>query len=188
MSGKLISTLFIPYLIIAILGVISQNEYSDNPDAANSLANEMLDIRVSDVKAVGTAAYTGEDKENILTSGFSFLTDATGTMFGFSKNLFYTLTLSYSWWSNCKKSTNKDPGYNSDGQELPEGTGDCYIDSLGNVAKDAPLPYMLVRYLIIIMALPAIYVLLFKSAELFARFINAAGSAFASTFAFLRGV
>ena len=27
-----------------------------------------------------------------------------------------------------------------------------------------------------------------KSAELFARFINAAGSAFASTFAFLRGV
>ena len=26
----------------------------------------MLDIRVSDVKAVGTAAYTGEDKENIL--------------------------------------------------------------------------------------------------------------------------
>ena len=188
MSGKLISTLFVPYLIIAILGVISNNEYSDNPDTANTLANQMLDIRVSDVKAVGTAAYTGEDKENILQSGFTFLTDATGTMFGFSKNLFYTLTLRYSWWSQCKKSTDEDAGYNSYGQVLDEGTGDCYIDSIGQVAKDAPLPYMLVRYLIIIMALPAIYVLLFKSAELFARFINAAGSAFASTFAFLRGV
>ena len=105
MSGKLISTLFIPYLIIAILGVISQNEYSENPDTANTLANQMLDIRVSDVKAVGTSSYTGEDNENILSSGFTFLTDATGTMFGFSKNLFYTLTLSYSWWSQCKKST-----------------------------------------------------------------------------------
>ena len=171
MSGKLISTLFIPYLIIAILGVISQNEYSENPDTANTLANQMLDIRVSDVKAVGTSSYTGEDNENILSSGFTFLTDATGTMFGFSKNLFYTLTLSYSWWSQCKKSTDKDPGYNSDGQELDGGTGDCYIDSIGQVAKDAPLPYMFVRYLIIIMALPVIYVLLFKSAELFARFI-----------------
>jgi hypothetical protein len=188
MSGKLISTLFIPYLIIAIMGVVSQNEYSSNPDAANNLANSMLDIRVSDVKAVGTSSYTGEENENILTSGFSFLTDATGTMFGFSKDLFSVLTLSYAWWSNCKKSTNEDPGYNSDGQLLPEGSGDCYIDSIGQIAKDAPLAYMLVRYLLIIMALPAIYVLLFKSAELFARFINAAGSAFASTFQFLKGV
>ena len=188
MSGKLIATLFVPYLIIAILGVISKNEYSENPDNENNLVNAMIDVRVTDVKSVGTAAYTGEDKENILQSGFSFLTDATGTMFGFSKFLFSTLTLSYSWWSQCKKSTDQDAGYNSDGKELDGGTGDCYIDSVGNVAKDAPLPYMLVRYLIIIMALPAIYVLLFKSAELFARFINAAGSAFASTFAFLRGV
>ena len=105
---------------------------------------------------------TDEQRENILTAGFTFLSDATGTMFGFSKNLFSILTLNYSWWSDCKISTSQDMGYDLNGLLLTEPSGECYINQFGIQGTDAPLPYMMVRMFIIILAMPAIYVLLYK--------------------------
>ena len=190
MSSRLMASLFIPYLIIAILGSVADNTYSNSPGEADQLKNQMMAINLSEAKTVGTQTDTGaESRENTIMAGLGFLTDATGTMFGFTKLLFRTLTLDYSWWSSCKKSTDLTPGYNSLGQPLVGGgTGNCFINSLGETAKDAPLPFMFVRYLLLIMAMPAIYIILFKSAELFARFISAVGSGIGALGSFIRGI
>ena len=188
MSGKLMATLFVPYLIISILGTIDRNLYNSNPNSQDELINQMIDIQMSDIDTVGTTTQTEEQKEHSFMSGFSFLTDATGTMFGFAKLLFQTLTLDYSWWSDCKKSTDGDPGYDSLGNPLNSPTGECYINASKIQSKDAPLPYVLVRYFILILALPAIFILLYKSAELFARFVNAAGSGFSAITSFIKGI
>tara|TARA_R110000824_G_scaffold53206_3_gene147415 strand:+ start:286 stop:861 length:576 start_codon:yes stop_codon:yes gene_type:complete len=190
MSSRLMASLFIPYLIIAILGSVADNTYSGSPGEADQLKNQMMAINLSEAKTVGTQTDTGsESRENTILAGLGFLTDATGTMFGFTKLLFRTLTLDYSWWSSCKKSTDINPGYNSLGQALISGgTGNCFINSLGETAKDAPLPFMFVRYLLLIMAIPAIYIILFKSAELFARFISSVGSGIGALGSFIRGI
>lgn len=188
MSAKLMSTLFIPYALIAILGSINDNVYASTPDTSSQLINQMIDVKMGDVSTIGMTTQTEEQKENAFRAGFTFLTDATGTMFGFSKMMFRTLTLDYSWWSDCRKSTAGSPGYNSSGDPLTSPTGECFIDQTGTEAKDAPLAYLLVRFFIIIIALPAIYVLLYKSAELFARFVNAAGSGFSAITSFIRGI
>ncbi len=188
MSAKLMATLFVPYLIIAILGTINENIYDSSPNLEDRLVNQMLDVQISSVDTIGTTTQTEEQKENILSTGFSFLTDATGTMFGFAKLLFKTLTLDYSWWSDCKLSTAGNMGYDSDGNPLTSPTGECYINAAGDQATDAALPYVMVRYLILILALPAIFVLLWQSAQLFARFINAAGSGFSAVTSFIRGI
>ena len=184
------ASLFIPYLIIAILGSVADNTYSNSPGEADQLKNQMMAINLSEAKTVGTQTDTGaESRENTIMAGLGFLTDATGTMFGFTKLLFRTLTLDYSWWSSCKKSTDLTPGYNSLGQPLVGGgTGNCFINSLGETAKDAPLPFMFVRYLLLIMAMPAIYIILFKSAELFARFVSAVGQGIGALGSFIRGI
>ena len=189
MSSRLMASLFIPYLVIAILGSVADNTYSTSPGEADQLKNQMMAINLSEAKTVGTQTDTGaESRENTIMAGLGFLTDATGTMFGFTKLLFRTLTLDYSWWSTCKKSTNTNPGYNSLGQPLVSGTNNCFINSLGETSKDAPLPFMFVRYLLLIMAMPAIYIILFKSAELFARFISAVGSGIGALGSFIRGI
>ena len=92
MSGKLMATLFVPYLIISILGTIDRNLYNSNPNSQDELINQMIDIQMSDIDTVGTTTQTEEQKENSFMSGFSFSPDATGTMFGFAKLLFQTLT------------------------------------------------------------------------------------------------
>lgn len=190
MSAKLMASMFLPYLIIAIIGSISDDIYSSSPDEGGQIINTLYAINLSEAKTVGTQTDTGEESsENTLMAGFGFLTDATGTMFGFTKLLFKTLTLNYSWWSNCEKSTDDNPGYNSLGQPILDGgTGNCIINSLGIASKDAPLPFMFVRYLLLIMALPGIYILLFKSSELFARFLSAVGTGISGLASFVRGV
>tara|TARA_Y100000401_G_C8313985_1_gene221403 strand:- start:28 stop:600 length:573 start_codon:yes stop_codon:yes gene_type:complete len=189
MSSRLMASLFIPYLVIAILGSVADNTYSSSPLGDDQLKNQMMAINVSEAKTVATQTQTGaESRENKIMAGMGFLTDATGTMFGFTKLLFKTLTLNYSWWSECKKSTDTNPGYNSVGNPLISGTNSCYIDANGVTSKDAPQAFMMVRYLLLILALPGIYIILFKSAELFARFISAVGSGIGALSGFIRGI
>ena len=64
----------------------------------------------------------------------------------------------------------------------------CYIDSNGVQAKDAPMAYMFVRYILLIMGLPAIFVLTFKTAELFSRMVSAIGSSFGALSGFIPGL
>ena len=188
MSGRLIAPLFLPYLIIAILGTIADDTFASSQGTAENMINEMYDVRMASGSQAGTSSFTGSSTVNKIKGGFNFLTDATGSIFGFTKNLFKVLTLNYSFWSACEKSTDKLPGYSSTGALLENGTGNCYIDSSGYVSEDAALGYMFIRYALLIMALPAIYVLTFKSAELFARFISAVGSAVGGLVGFLPGL
>ena len=199
MSGKLMATLFIPYLVIAILGSIADNTYSTTSTDNNKLLiNQMYNVQTDNIKAVGTGAYTGNtDRENIFKAGFTFLKDSSSTMFGFAKVLFKILTLNYTWWSECRKSVDSSfslisgyddaAGWNLDGSQRTKGTNQCYINQDLIVEKDAPMPFVMVRYLLLIMGLPAIFILMFKSSELFARFLNAAGSTFGALTSFIRG-
>ena len=188
MRGRLIGTLFLPYLLVSILGQMSEDQFSSSVATGELMVNEIYDARLSEADAAGTASYTGGNTVNKLTTGFTFLTDATGTILGFTKNLFKIITLNYSWWSGCKKSTDVDPGYNSAGNLLTAGTGNCYIDSQGVQYKDAPMGYVFVRYLLLIMALPGIYVLSYKSAELMARFVSSIGSSIGGLASFIPGL
>lgn len=188
MSGRLIGTLFLPYLLISILGSMSQDVFSSSVTTGELMVNEIYDARLSEADAAGTASFTGGNTVNKLTSGMTFLTDSTGTILGFTKNLFKILTLNYSWWSGCLKSTDQDPGYNSAGNLLTGGTGNCYIDSQGVEYKDSPMAYVFVRYLILIMALPGIYVLSYYSAQLMARFISSIGSSIGGLASFIPGL
>ena len=188
MSGRLIATLFLPYLIIAILGTIADDTFAASPDTAESMINEMYDVRMASGSQAGTASYTGASTVQKVKGGFNFLTDATGSIFGFTKNLFKVLTLNYSFWSSCQKSTDANPGYSSTGALLTSGSGSCFIDATGYVSEDAALGYMFVRYALLIMALPAIYVLTFKSAELMARFVSSLGSAIGGIVGFIPGL
>jgi len=57
-----------------------------------------------------------------------------------------------------------------------EATGDCYENENGSIEKSAPIAFRLVRWAIVVMGVPSLVVLGFKSAELFARFIQGVGS------------
>jgi|TARA_A100001037_G_C15066201_1_gene597186 hypothetical protein len=186
MTGRLAATLFIPYLIIGILGSIADNNFSPNQDNEDQLINNMLNTQIEEVRAIG-ASGNSQQEENTFKAGFSFLKDASGTMFGFGKLLFKVLTLNQSWWSGCEKSTKDNPGYNLSGAALTSPSGNCYIYQDGTIAKDSPQAFMMVRYLLLVMGLPAMFMLMFKSAELFARFINAVGSGLGSISTFIRG-
>ena len=188
MTGRLAATLFIPYLIIGILGSIADDNFNQNENNEDQLINNMLNTQIEEVRAIG-ASGNSQEEENTFKAGFSFLKDASGTMFGFGKLLFKVLTLNQSWWSSCKKSVDDDPGYDLSGSLLPKGsaTGQCYIYQDGKIAKDSPQAFMMVRYILLIMGLPAMFMLMFKSAELFARFINAVGSGLGSISTFIRG-
>lgn len=188
MSGRLVGTLFLPYLLISLLGQMSEGTFSSSVSTGELMVNEIYDARLSEADAAGTASFTGGNTVNKLTTGFTFLTDATGTILGFTKNLFKIITLNYSWWSGCKQSTDSDPGFNSSGNLLTAGTGNCYIDSQGVQYKDAPMAYVFVRYLILIMALPGIYVLSYYSAQLMARFISSIGSSIGGLASFIPGL
>ena len=48
--------------------------------------------------------------------------------------------------------------------------------------------YVFVRYLLLIMALPGIYVLSYKSAELMARFVSSIGSSIGGLASFIPGL
>ena len=179
MSGKLIATLFIPYLIISILGTISDDTFGQGASTGEIMVNELYDAQIATGSEAGTAAFTGDTNTvNKLRSGLSMVSDSTGQVFGITQNLFIVLTLNYTFWSGCLKSTDDDPGYDGAGNILLSGTGSCYIDSNGVQAKDAPMAYMFVRYILLIMGLPAIFVLTFKTAELFSRMVSAIGSSF----------
>ena len=94
MSSRLMASLFIPYLVIAILGSVADNTYSTSPGEADQLKNQMMAINLSEAKTVGTQTDTGaESRENTIMAGLGFLPDATGTMIGFTKLLFRRLTL-----------------------------------------------------------------------------------------------
>ena len=88
MSGRLIGSLFLPYLMVSILGTISQDQFTSSVTTGELMVNEIYDARLSEADAAGTASYTGGNTVNKLTTGFTFLTDATGTILGFTKNLF----------------------------------------------------------------------------------------------------
>ena len=189
MSGKLIATLFIPYLIISILGTISDATFGQGASTGEIMVNELYDAQIATGSEAGTAAFTGDTNTvNKLRSGLSMVSDSTGQVFGFTQNLFKVLTLNYSFWSGCLKSTDDDPGYDGAGNILLSGTGSCYIDSNGVQAKDAPMAYMFVRYILLIMGLPAIFVLTFKTAELFSRMVSAIGSSFGALSGFIPGL
>tara|TARA_R100000664_G_scaffold31246_1_gene44674 strand:- start:2828 stop:3400 length:573 start_codon:yes stop_codon:yes gene_type:complete len=189
MSGKLIATLFIPYLIISILGTISDDTFGQGASTGEIMVNELYDAQIATGSEAGTAAFTGDTNTvNKLRSGLSMVSDSTGQVFGFTQNLFKVLTLNYSFWSGCLKSTDDDPGYDGAGNILLSGTGSCYIDSNGVQAKDAPMAYMFVRYILLIMGLPAIFVLTFKTAELFSRMVSAIGSSFGALSGFIPGL
>jgi len=189
MSGKLIATLFIPYLIISILGTISDDTFGQGASTGEIMVNELYDAQIATGSEAGTAAFTGDTNTvNKLRSGLSMVSDSTGQVFGFTQNLFKVLTLNYSFWSGCLKSTDDNPGYDGAGNILLSGTGSCYIDSNGVQAKDAPMAYMFVRYILLIMGLPAIFVLTFKTAELFSRMVSAIGSSFGALSGFIPGL
>ena len=50
------------------------------------------------------------------------------------------------------------------------------------------MAYMFVRYILLIMGLPAIFVLTFKTAELFSRMVSAIGSSFGALSGFIPGL
>ena len=189
MSIKGISVLFIPYLIVSVLGTIADDTFGQGASTGEIMVNELYDAQIATGSEAGTAAFTGDTNTvNKLRSGLSMVSDSTGQVFGFTQNLFKVLTLNYSWWSGCLKSTDDDPGYDGAGNILLSGTGSCYIDSNGVQAKDAPMAYMFVRYILLIMGLPAIFVLTFKTAELFYRMVSAIGSSFGALSGFIPGL
>jgi len=188
MSGRLIGSLFIPYLLVALLGALSTNAFSDSVSTGELMVNEIYDARISEADAAGTTSFTGGNTVNKLTSGFNFLTDSTSNILGFVSGLFKILTLNYPFWSSCKVSTDIDPGYNSAGNLLISGTDSCYIDEHGTEYKDAPTAYVFVRYLLLILALPAIYKLSYSSAELMARFISSVGNSIGALASFIPGL
>tara|TARA_B100001029_G_C14944377_1_gene385046 strand:+ start:136 stop:708 length:573 start_codon:yes stop_codon:yes gene_type:complete len=189
MSGKLIATLFIPYLVISIMGTISDDVFGSSVSTGELMVNEIYDSQIATGSEAGTAAFTGDTNTvNKLRSGLSMVSDSTGQVFGFTQNLFKILTLNYSWWSSCLKSTDEDPGYDGAGNVLPTGSGSCYVDVNGVQSKDAPMAYMFVRYILLIMGLPAIFVLTFKTAELFSRMVSAIGSSFGALSGFIPGL
>jgi hypothetical protein len=181
MSGKLMATLFIPYLVISIMGTISDDVFGSGQSTGELMVNEIYDSQIATGSEAGTAAFTGDTNTvNKLTSGLSMVSDSTGQVFGFTQN--------FSWWSGCLKSTDEDPGYDGAGNLLPSGSGNCYIDVNGVQATDAPMAYMFVRYILLIMGLPAIFVLTFKTAELFSRMVSAIGSSFGALSGFIPGL
>ena len=189
MSGKLMATLFIPYLLIAILGTIADDTFGFEQNEGEKMVNSIYDSQIATGSQAGTAAFTGDTNTvNKLTTGLSMVSDSTGQVFGFTQNLFRVLTLNYSFWSGCYKSSDDDPGYDTYGQVLQAGTGSCYINAQGVVSKDSPLAYMLVRYILLIMALPGIFVLTFKTEELFSRMVSAIGSSFGALTNFIPGL
>ena len=97
MSGKLIATLFIPYLVISIMGTISDDVFGSGQSTGELMVNEIYDSQIATGSEAGTAAFTGDTNTvNKLRSGLSMVSDSTGQVFGFTQNLFKILTLNYS--------------------------------------------------------------------------------------------
>lgn len=189
MSGKLMATLFIPYLLISILGTITDNTFGLEQTEGEQMVDQMYDARIATGSGAGTASFAGgSNASQKLMSGLSMLGDATGLVFGFAAKLFKVLTLNYSFWSGCYLSSDDDPGYDTNGALLTAGTGTCFIEADGEELDSAPMAYVMVRYFLLILALPAIFVLTFKTAELFSRMVSALGSALGVLTGFIGGL
>ena len=93
MSGKLMATLFIPYLLIAILGTIADDTFGFEQNEGEKMVNSIYDSQIATGSQAGTAAFTGDTNTvNKLTTGLSMVSDSTGQVFGFTQNLFRVLT------------------------------------------------------------------------------------------------
>ena len=143
MSGKLISTLFLPYILVATIGLIAEMTYGTETSDAEDLVNTIMNVEI------GTAKESSSDQSPI-EGGYSFVTDSTGVIFGFVSYTFRILTLNYSFWG-----------------------------------ADQPMAYQLVRYLLMIMGIPALITMGFKTIELMSRFITAVGSVAGRVLSFL---
>ncbi len=174
MNKGLIAGLLVPYLVIQFLVGIANATYSSDPTEGDEIFNIILD------------ANTGQSDEadadgNVIQGGFTFITDATGNLFGWTQSFFKIITLNYPWWSRCYISNTDHPGYEG-GNQYQNGTlrtsptGSCYEYIDGTKAQDAPMGFMIIRWFIILLALPGLYIVSYKAAELFARFISAVGN------------
>jgi|TARA_B100000530_G_scaffold57631_3_gene32968 hypothetical protein len=182
---KLIGSLVMPYLMIGILGTVAGETYSSSPSGDDALLNTVLDVQIA-------SSDEADANNNAIQGGFSFITDATGNLFGWTKYIYSVSTLNYSWWSKCKESNDFHMGYENgtsviSGTPRIESTGECYENIDGTIEKGAPLAFRLVRWIIVIMGIPALVVLGFKSAELFARFIQGVGSSIGGLTNLVRG-
>ena len=91
MSGKLIASLFLPYICVAILGLISDMTFGDEESDHESLVNSIMNVEIGEAKEASS-------DNNPIEAGFSFVTDSTGVVFGFASYTFKILTLNYSFW------------------------------------------------------------------------------------------
>lgn len=163
-----------PYLMIGILGTVAGETYSSSPSGDDALLNTVLDVQIA-------SSDEADANDNPIQGGFSFITDATSNLFGWTKYIYVLSTLDFSWWSGCKLSTDEHKGFENGtsvitGTPRLEATGECYENADGKIEKSAPIAFRLVRWIIVVMGVPALVVLGFKSAELFARFIQGVGS------------
>tara|TARA_R110000751_G_scaffold263604_1_gene362850 strand:+ start:934 stop:1497 length:564 start_codon:yes stop_codon:yes gene_type:complete len=174
MNYKLIASLVMPYLFIGILGTVAGETYGNNPNDENALLNTVLDVQIA-------SSDEADANDNPIQGGFSFITDATSNLFGWTRYIYVLSTLNFSWWSSCKISDSEHMGYENGSSVMAgtpriEATGDCYENENGSIEKSAPIAFRLVRWAIVVMGVPSLVVLGFKSAELFARFIQGVGS------------
>jgi hypothetical protein len=134
LSGKLIASLFLPYICVAILGLIADMTFGDEESDHESLVNSIMNVEIGEAKEASS-------DNNPIEAGFSFVTDSTGVVFGFASYTFKILTLNYSFWG-----------------------------------QDQPMAYQLVRFFLMVLGIPALVSMGFKSIELMSRFITAVGS------------
>tara|TARA_E500000331_G_C17172640_1_gene676837 strand:- start:690 stop:1133 length:444 start_codon:yes stop_codon:yes gene_type:complete len=134
LSGKLIASLFLPYILVAIIGLIAEMTFTSETSQTEDLVNSIMNVEI------GTAKETSSDG-NPIQAGYSFVTDSTGVIFGFATYTFQILTLNYSFWG-----------------------------------ADQPMAYQMVRFLLIVLGIPALISMGFKSIELMSRFITAVGT------------
>ena len=59
MSGKLMATLFIPYLLISILGTITDNTFGLEQTEGEQMVDQMYDARIATGSGAGTASFGG---------------------------------------------------------------------------------------------------------------------------------
>ena len=180
MNKAVIAGLLVPYLVIQFLAGIATATYSQDPTEGDEIFNLILDSQ--------TAQSDEADSEGgIIQGGYTFITDATGNLFGWTSSFFKVVTLNYPWWSQCYKSSFTHPGYTggtiyqAGTPLLPSAaTGECYEYSDGTSTLDAPVGFMIIRWFIILLALPGLYIVSWKAAELFARFLTAVGNSLSS--------
>tara|TARA_R100001530_G_scaffold35499_1_gene27681 strand:+ start:10240 stop:10803 length:564 start_codon:yes stop_codon:yes gene_type:complete len=178
MNKGLIAGLLVPYLVIQFLSGIATASYSSDPTEGDDIFNIILDANTAESDEATSDG-------GIIQGGFTLVTDTTGNLFSWTGQFFKVITLNYPWWSQCGKSTYDNKGFSGGsiyqpGTPRTEATGECYEFSDGSFSQDAPMGFMIIRWFIILLAIPGLYVVMYKMGELFARFLSGVGGALSS--------